>query len=757
MKKFVILGLIIGLVIALGGFVFIESRGKKPTLSESEKNQEELLSIKQRTGQDINFINQSIISLSADYKKFSGEDKKEAFSVLKEQAELRKKEMLNLAQNDPAKFLSSVMPQKVVKTLPAELQSNFEKEVIVSGRLEEIIGEDFTNKTSETFYSITNKKNESIDFFPVGEKLGLVSGEEVKVRGYQLESNLVAPISKNTFETLPTNGNAPSSFNIKSQFIVPVVEAATPDTIGEQKIAVILLKSGQFEFLKKEDIRDFMNIGKAQNFYNEVSYGNISLKADVFGWYTLPSGTDLYFEGNNLNSMLDIAISLSDADINFNDYERIVLILEGSSSRGWAVRNRAQFIRSQDGDNLVSVAWLSLVRYPDPNSWAYDYLNRNEYVILHELGHNLGLAHADRWFCDGPPTDPFYGATCRHEEYGNNDDVMGFAGYSLHFNAGYKDYFGWFDANSILNITASGRYTLKPLESNLGVRAIKIIPPKKIDNTTFYVETRRAIGFDSSLTNVYGGVFANGVFINQFRPQGGGRTTGPDTRLISMGTRKSKPDGFNMFYLENLIQGDELYDFSTYGIKIGPVVSDSADSTTFDIILDVAPLPPCVRQGPIVTVMGTDDLIKTIPGNIRLFPLSFKSADSASCVGINFQTSVMAPIGWTVSVMPDQTNIFLAPDEVGTKNIQVEAPMTAAPGTYEVIVTVKNTDGDLAVESKIQYRIVKEFNFNFIHNRKIRVKSVTPEPAPIPKAIDNMGVIFEVPEGASSDYELGDE
>jgi len=703
---------VLGLIAVLSGIVFISvlvvksnkkqiptelvliNDGKSFSFPEPERQFEENIY------QDIDSINQSIIFLSASYKKATGEDKKDIFTTLKKQTELRKKRMLDLVQDDPAKFFSSVMPLEIVNALPTELRSNFEKEAVVSGRLEAIMIDDFVNKIQGANYSIINEKNEEINFFPVGEVEGLISGKEVRVHGYQLENNLVAPIFNNTFEILPV-GNTPSSFNSGSRFGVQVAKAETLETIGEQKIAVILLKDPRdndnefFGTATKDDIKYVLNEGRVQSFYKEASYDKMWLNADVFGWYISPSE---FQTGSQFDKQkaLTTAVSVADPDIDFSQYKRIILILShvgGRLSVGNGTVGRTRRISSQEGNYLVSVSWVTWsptfagVKTISGFNWNYD-------KILHEFGHNLGVVHADRWLCSDPPTDPFYGATCKHEEYGNRFDVMGFRTSSLHFNAGFKDKVGWFDTDSIVNVTESGSYTyiLSPLESNSGVRAVKIIPPKGKDGKTFYLETRRAIGFDASLGK---SIATEGVFINQFRPSGG-TYGGPDTILINMGTRIN-------ISRANLVKGDESYYFSTYGIKVGPIVSDDAQSTTFDVVLDDIPLP-CVRGTPIITLIGSNDIINTNPGNIRYFTLGMKNTDSSSCAKTGFQITFAKPIGWTAG-LTDPMVITLGPNDSAGKSIKVEVPITAVAGTYEVKVTVKNIDGNLATENRIQYSI----------------------------------------------------
>ena len=119
-------------------------------------------------------------------------------------------------------------------------------------------------------------------------------------------------------------------------------------------------------------------------------------------------------------------------------------------------------------------------------------------TLSHELGHNLGVYHANSWECKKKKPAVLYGDECQHTEYGNIYDIMGNSYGALHFNAYFKDKFGWLQ-NSVVTITKSGKYRIAPIESSQGIRAAKIQAPGS--NEQFYVEYRQPIGFDSSLND----------------------------------------------------------------------------------------------------------------------------------------------------------------------------------------------------------------------------------------------------------------
>ena len=86
-------------------------------------------------------------------------------------------------------------------------------------------------------------------------------------------------------------------------------------------------------------------------------------------------------------------------------------------------------------------------------------------LAMHELGHNLGLNHANLWQGNDPDAPDGPG---RHFEYGNPFDVMGTggsAGLSAHFNAYEKHFLHWLPDDAVATIERSGTYTIYPADN----------------------------------------------------------------------------------------------------------------------------------------------------------------------------------------------------------------------------------------------------------------------------------------------------
>ncbi len=119
-------------------------------------------------------------------------------------------------------------------------------------------------------------------------------------------------------------------------------------------------------------------------------------------------------------------------------------------------------------------------------------------VIVHELGHNLGLDHANAWICKrgGMRVSSAGKRSCNQEEYGDLYDVMGVStGRSLgQFSVPRLVRLGW--AGRTKTVSGSGTFTLAPAEnSGTGLQGLRV----KVNSTrSYWVEYRS----DGTVANI---------------------------------------------------------------------------------------------------------------------------------------------------------------------------------------------------------------------------------------------------------------
>lgn len=118
-------------------------------------------------------------------------------------------------------------------------------------------------------------------------------------------------------------------------------------------------------------------------------------------------------------------------------------------------------------------------------------------TFLHELGHNLGVWHANRWQTS-PPS--IIGPGTNHE-YGNYFDIMGSGGTSVngHYTASFKNTLSWMPQEQFWNVTSSGLYRIHQVDASIADPSLRYaLRIKKDAERDYWAEYRqRWTGIDS--------------------------------------------------------------------------------------------------------------------------------------------------------------------------------------------------------------------------------------------------------------------
>lgn len=239
--------------------------------------------------------------------------------------------------------------------------------------------------------------------------------------------------------------------------------------IGTKQLAVLLLQfEGEGAPAHSRDTLERL-FEEANSFYREASYGQFSFVWEILGPLTLPLKAPC--NAGELAAATSYAReAAAAAALDLAKYDTLVLAGSGCGPA------QASLL----GDSV----WL-LVDALDART------------VAHELGHSLGLPHADYLHCPSAPYAPgplSFSLSplpngCLRLEADDPYDLMG-TGFH-HFNAVYKERLGWLTP---LEVTRSGVYRIEPIElATSSVKALKIRPP---EGDPFYVEYRQPIGFD---------------------------------------------------------------------------------------------------------------------------------------------------------------------------------------------------------------------------------------------------------------------
>ncbi len=581
----------------------------------------------------------------------------------------RKSEMLTLADEDPAAFLSNTIPPNVRANLTTEAQNHVEQKVSLTGTIHVIHVDDFSGGHDSKFIYSLRAGGATLDVHFAGTAPAMRSGATVRVNGYQLESKLVA-------------GGGPAD----TEFISPPPPL---ESVGVQKVLAILVnRPNQAPTPTKEEMRQKLFASGFTSYFTEQSDGKVSFKGDVTDWILLPTPRTVC--GAYLLDAPEIQQHLQAKGISLSNFGHIVFIENGYSS-GCASVGKWD-IPFNGTTYRLSVSWVG---YPNAHYGREgSKMTGFDYILAHEMGHQLGVMHANSWSCQGQTLD----SDCVHVEYGNQYDVMGSGFYGGHFNAYYKDVLGWLSESSKVRITTNKTYTLQPLSSNSGLRAaiitnpyVTAVNPKA---QPLYVENRQQLGFDRLLP-----ADAIGLHLNYVVP-----AFFPTTRLIHANT--SLPCSSDERYLSwcppsapssVALTSGGTFSWPSRGISItaqspsnvtsGRIIGDPIATTSQRFSTRIT-RPACSSVVPSVTENYVD--LSILPGAASIVGGTLRNNNTVMCTPSQMQISaVFKDAKWNSYVYPTDT-FTLAPEEEQYLSFQFLSPPETPTGEYQVSVTVRD-------------------------------------------------------------------
>jgi len=131
----------------------------------------------------------------------------------------------------------------------------------------------------------------------------------------------------------------------------------------------------------------------------------------------------------------------------------------------------------------------------DPRGTVFLYDNIDPQVVIHELGHALGLGHSNFYSCPGMMDGPW--SVCRGLEYGDPGDMMGNGMSYAPLNPFSLWILGALKRDNIYSIDSSTEVTLKLSDSKEGLRAVYF----KDGDAMYWIENRpSAANFQPGMT-----------------------------------------------------------------------------------------------------------------------------------------------------------------------------------------------------------------------------------------------------------------
>ena len=567
-----------------------------------------------------------------------------------------------LVRTDPDQALAAALPADVLEKLreafpaaAAELEVRGSWE----GILDYTIIDDEQLRHSEVEIALQKGSQRIALHFAEREPAGLRGGIFLRVEGVRVGDDVaVEPSASAAFEESISAASAENSAEA----------AGSCSALGDQRIAVIRATfPGVTPSLSRQKVVDtfFGQSNSLDGYWKEASYNQTWATGDVYpldgGWYELDREYSCA-SGNDESSLLRAkAIELADTDIDYSQYERVVIVFPKPSSgcRYAGLASLGCGMSVPDTTKLVSYAH-QLSNYMGNSTQALQ-------LTCHESGHSLGLSHAgSRRFYAGDgsrETLGAFGTSGTISTYGDKFSCLG-SWVIGHYAASHKARMGWLGGSAVADVTSTGQFNVGPTEvSGSGTKALKIKRGSG-NNDYVWVEYRQPIGsYDANFgSQVYSGAMLH--YEDLF--------TSVKSHLLD-GTPST-----SSFSDPAVPSGSTTVDaYTNLSIAVGP-----ATSSALTVTVDFGP-EPCNEANPAVSATPSNPSVDA--GNSVDYTVSITNNDSSGCSPASLSLSSLEPAGW---VSTFSTSVLtLAPGAATTVTLTESVDAGSEPGTYPVDVT----------------------------------------------------------------------
>ncbi len=423
------------------------------------------------------------------------------------------------------------------------------------------------------------------------------------------------------------------------------------NSTGNQEFLFILVnfRDDRREPFKPSDLEDliFNAPFSIKNYYLANSFGKTTITGRVLNkWYTIPT---------------DQASATGDCASNISNWE-----------------SEANKLVSENVYNLTSYRHIfytfpsipicsefgsgSMVGNPTRGRIFTDHLNttNDRFGYAHEIGHNLGIHHANLWNCSPQAVD--IGSKCTNLEYGDKSDSMGDPFDFNHFNGPHKLAEGWITSNQIQSVSRSGNYILAASNQTSSLPQMLKIPLPG-DREFYYLEYRKLKDqFDTNLPSD----LTKGVSIRLWNDD-----PLSQTKLIDPAGRGK---------MNSLVNNQSFHD----EINNISITQKSSDSTQAAVNVQFG-TPLCIYSPPTVSISQKD--IGGAVGSWNVTGFSVTNNDTPACGQTTFETHIHLPNDqWGGSVLDDV--VTLLPGKTKFSALVITSPDNAEARVYPFALEV---------------------------------------------------------------------
>ncbi len=293
---------------------------------------------------------------------------------------------------------------------------------------------------------------------------------------------------------------SPTTTHIMSSIPQYAVLSKSHTISGPQNLLIILVDFTDVHHTESSDQIKQVAIEELNSYFNEVSYGNVNITGQIFGWYTVPHtmgyyGHDSKTPGDDVNivQLAEDAVTLLPTSVDYSGFKYLMIVHAGKdqaadqwnklSDEIWSATFSAMF-PDYYSQQVISVGSKSFQRY--------SFLSEFDGVgtFAHEVTHLFGLPD----LFDANNQDSYLGFwsllddgewCCADTSDTTPSHIGGWAAAML----------GWLTPTVVDTTLHLSSFTFQPLESKHPT--VILIP---VSTYTYYIlEYRTQTGVDSSL------------------------------------------------------------------------------------------------------------------------------------------------------------------------------------------------------------------------------------------------------------------